>query len=102
MNLIVQENNLVKLKDIKYGQVFKPQCYTGHTAGDYFVKIKSNDGVSLKARPEYLSLKDFNTHPLNENTLAYLMDADIVIKDIIVNETEGLSFKQDLRNRGLI
>ena len=86
MNLIVRESNLVKLKDIKYGQVFKPQCYTGYDAGDYFVKIKSNDGITVKARPEYLSLKNFNTVPLNQDTLAYLIDADIIIKDIILKE----------------
>lgn len=88
MNVYVEEKNLLKLKDIKYGQVFKPQCFTGWEAGDYFIKIKSNDGVTLKSKPEYLSLKDFNTHPLTDDVTAYLIDADIIIKDIITKESK--------------
>lgn len=40
MSLIIQEPNLIKLKDVKFGQIFKVQSYTTNTEGKYFVKAK--------------------------------------------------------------
>lgn len=35
----------------------------------------------------YISLKNFNSCSFDENDLVYLMDADIIIKDIIPKES---------------
>lgn len=84
MALIIQEPNLIALKDVKFGQVFKAQSYTTSTEGKYFVKAK--DVRYIPAQPIYISLKNFYSCPFDENDLVYLMDADIVIKDIIPKE----------------
>ena len=87
MSLIIQETNLIKLKDVKYGQIFKAQSYTTSTEGKYFVKAK--DMRYIPAEPIYVSLKNFYVCPsFDENDLVYLIDADIIIKDIITKENK--------------
>lgn len=86
MALIIQEPNLIKLRDVKFGQIFKVQSYTTSTEGKYFVKAK--DIRCVPAKPMYVSLKNFYVCPFDENDLVYLMDADIIIKDIIPKENK--------------
>ena len=84
MSLIIQEPNLIKLKDVKFGQIFKIQSYTTSTEGKYFVKAKNMKYIP--AETMYISLKNFNSCPFDEDDLVYLIDADIIIKDIITKE----------------
>lgn len=86
MALIVQEPNLIALKDIKYGQIFKTQSYTTHTEGKYFVKVKNMKYIPTETM--YISLKNFHSCQFEDNDLVYLMDADIIIKDIITKENK--------------
>ena len=86
MALIIQEPNLIPLKDVKYGQIFKVQSYTTSTEGKYFVKAKNTKYVP--AETMYISLKNFNSCSFNEDDLVYLIDADIIIKDIIPKENK--------------
>ena len=84
MSLIIQETNLISLKDVKYGQIFKAQSYTTSTEGKYFVKAKNMK--CIPAETMYISLKNFHSCQFDEEDLVYLMDADIIIKDIITQE----------------
>ena len=84
MALVIQEPNLIALKDVKYGQIFKVQSYTTSTEGKYFVKAKNMKYIP--AETMYISLKNFNSCPFDEDDLVYLIDADIIIKDIITKE----------------
>lgn len=86
MALIVQEPNLIKLRDVKFGQIFKVQSYTTSTEGKYFVKAKNMKYIPTETL--YISLKNFNSCPFSEDNLVYLMDADIIIKDIILKENK--------------
>lgn len=86
MSLIIQEPNLIALKDVKFGQIFKVQSYTTSIEGKYFVKVKNMKYIPTETI--YVSLKNFNSCPFDENDLVYLMDADIVIKDIISKENK--------------
>lgn len=86
MSLIIQEPNLIKLKDVKFGQIFKVQSYTTSTEGKYFVKAKNMQYIPTETI--YISLKNFYSYHLDDESLVYLMDADIVIKDIIPKENK--------------
>ena len=86
MSLIIQEPNLIALKDVKFGQMFKIQSYTTHEEGKYFVKAR--DTKYVPAQTLYISLKNFYACPFNEDDLVYLIDADIIIKDIIPKENK--------------
>ena len=87
MALIIQEPNLIRLKDVKFGQIFKVQVFTTTAEGKYFVKAKNMKYIP--AQTLYISLKNFNSCPFDENDLVYLMDADIIIKDIIPRESKN-------------
>jgi len=81
MALIVQEPNLIRLKDVKFGQMFKIQSYTTNAEGKYFVKAR--DTKYIPAQTLYISLKNFYACPFDEDALVYLIDADIIVKGII-------------------
>ena len=86
MALIIQEPNLIALKDVEFGQIFKVQSYTTRTEGKYFVKAKNMKYIPSETM--YISLKNFHSCPFDEDDLVYLMDADIVIKDIVPKENK--------------
>ena len=87
MALIIQEPNLIRLKDVKFGQIFKVQVFTTTAEGKYFVKAKNMKYIPTETM--YISLKNFHSCPFDENDLVYLMDADIIIKDIIPKESKN-------------